>query len=207
MELLCPSCEKKLLLKLLPDPYCALWCGSCDQEVPPESLTDAGVPKELAAEAQAWGAKARDILGTDEDDAEVGGDLPDAEYVRSWRRLCEETADLLHRLRKFVPAGTNAFGAPKPPDWPDAEILKWRKARQREGLLHLYGFQLGARYVEQEGGVPLDDGASLPVPYPNLCVTKVEKDRFREGFILGTRTGVFDGSMYTEILARLRGDR
>ncbi len=202
MELLCPSCEKKLLLKLEPEVYCTTWCGSCGQEVPPETLTDAGVPEELITRIGPWGRKVRELLDV-YDDLMVGGDRTDDAYLLDWKALRDETVEMLARLRQHLPSGTRVFGTPKPPEWSDAEILHWRRQREREGLLHSYGYQLGARWVEQEGGLPLDETDKLPTSYPVACVTPSEKERFREGFVLGSRSGTFDSEMYTGILARL----
>ena len=204
MEILCPSCEKKLLLKLHPELHCSIWCGTCQQEIPPETLTEGGAPSELIARIDAWGPKARDLLEV-EDEGVVGGDRSDEEYVRNWNRLRDETVELLRALREFLPAGTNVFGAPKPPDWKDEEIVHWRRQREREGLLYSFGFQLGARNVEEEGGLPLDDADSLPIPYPTACVTPSERKRFHAGFAAGSRTGPFDSDLFAEIQAKLRG--
>lgn len=181
-----------------------MWCGGCDQEVPPETLTEGGAPKELVLRVEAWGPKAMAILEV-EDEGTVGGERTDSEYVEDWKSLRDETATLLRELRQFLPAGTNVFGAPKPPDWKDEEILHWRRQREREGLLYSYGFQLGARNVEEEGGLPLDEGDSLPVPFPIACVTPSERQRFHSGFAAGTRAGTFDDDLFAEIQTKLHG--
>lgn len=206
MELLCPSCEKKLLLKLDPDVYCTTWCGTCNQEIPPEILTEAGVAADVVKRLPAWGRMATELLSI-EDDWAVGDDREDAEYVKDWKAFRDETRDLLARLRQHVPAGTNVFGAPKPPDWTDEEIVKWRRQRQRESYLYHFGYQSGARHVEQEAGLPLDDGDELPVDYPVMCVTPSEKKLYRSGFVLGTQTGTFDRELYLEFLAKLKGKK
>ncbi|MBI2901114.1 MAG: hypothetical protein HYY17_13090 [Planctomycetes bacterium] len=205
MEILCPSCEKKLYLKLQPEFHCSLWCGTCEQEVPPETLTDAGAPAGLLARIGPWADRVRDLLDVG-DEMAVGGTRGDDEYVREWKALRDETVSLFAELKRFVPVGTKVFGAPRvPTEWSDAEILRWRRQREREGLLHSYGYQVGARYVEHEGGLPLDDGDGLPIPYPAACVTDSEKTRFLEGFILGTRDGSYDQEIYAGIVTRLRG--
>lgn len=203
VEVLCPSCEKKLLLKLDPDVYCAAWCGTCGQEVPPETLLEGGVAKEVVDRIEPWGRKARELLEAG-DDMAVGGERTDEEYIRDWKTLRDETVDLLRDLRAHVPAGTKVFGTPKPPEWSDSEILHWRRQREREGLLYSYGYQMGARWVEKEGGLPLEEADALPIDYPVACVTPSEKERYRQGFVLGSSMGNFDADLYAEITARLK---
>lgn len=202
METICPSCEKRLLVRLHAESYCNTWCGGCGTEVPPETLLEAGVPGPLVARLEPWGRAVRDLLEI-EDGEGVGGDRTDPDYVAAWKALRDDTEELLKSFRPFLPTGTAAFGPAKPPHWSDAEIVRWRRQREREGCLFTYGYQQGARFVFR-GGTPMDEGDSLPVEFPGACVTSSEKKRYESGFLMGTRMGDFDAALHGEIEERIR---
>ena len=197
MDILCPSCEKRLLLRLHAESYCNSWCGNCGSEIPPESLLEAGVPKSLVEKLIPWGRSVQDLLNI-EDEAGVGGDRSDADYVKAWKALRDGTEEIMNAFRTFLPTGTAAFGPAKPPHWSDEEILRWRRQRERESLLFNYGYQEGARFVSQ-GGVPMTEGEKLPVEFPGACITTSEKKRYQNGFLLGTQMGDFDETLFAEI--------
>ncbi len=203
MDILCPSCEKRLLLRLHAETYCNTWCGHCGTEIPPETLSESGIPATLIDQLEPWGRTVRDLLEVEVEDEEgVGGDRTDADFIKAWKALRDGTEDLLKKFRTFLPTGTAAFGPAKPPHWSDAEIIRWRRQREREGILFSYGYQQGARFVSQ-GGAPMREGEKLPIEFPGACVTSSERTRYQGGFLLGTQVGDFDQALYGEIEERL----
>ena len=148
-----------------------------------------------------WGRTVLDLLEV-EDEAGVGGERTDVDYVKAWKALRDGTEKLLKQFRPFLPTGTAAFGPAKPPHWADEEIVRWRRQREREGLLISYGYHQGARFVSK-GGIPMSEGESLPIEFPGACVTKSERKRYEGGFRLGSQMGNFDKALHEEIEKRL----
>lgn len=172
--ILCPKCGLFLGVRLHDDHGTAAWCRSCGKPLDSRYLIRAGLPSDLIARSMEWGKRSTEII------TGVGAGLDDAEFVKVWKELRDETRTLLESWRRFVETDADVvsevFHRKPAQAWTDETIVEWRGHQRRVRDLTWFGYLIGRRSGALSG----------VVPYP----TGVGSDEDREAFRCGFNTAV-----------------
>lgn len=136
--ILCPKCGLFLGVRLHDDHGTAAWCRSCGKPLDSRYLIRAGLPSDLIARSMEWGKRSTEII------TGVGAGLDDAEFVKVWKELRDETRTLLESWRRFVETDADVVSEVfhrKPAEaWTDETIVEWRRHQRRVRDLTWFGY-------------------------------------------------------------------